>query len=226
MNDNDIVNLSINEKLDSTDSCNQLLIDYCEQSLEILNNYYSFSEIPKIKNFILPPSEKEFKKNQVLIFEENNYIYVGIQFSQNIYEKIKKNELLDANDIAIISEEISHFCFLCDLISLQKSTNILNLEVLGEIDRFLCLMHWNYINKKNEKLKIEWKNFHEICDYVFTGNRFSSENINLYIQAENIAFKHLKNAFSNNWDYSHINFSKVEQEAKFYLNQVRQTLLA
>jgi HEAT repeat protein len=54
------------------------------------------------------------------------------------------------------------------------------IETLGEIDRFLCLMHWNS-ESSHQKINKNWKNLHQICDEVFQGNRFLPHTHSIHV---------------------------------------------
>lgn len=199
------------------------LLENCNKALQILALYYNFYSLPNIQNFLLPPSEHSTNDGQILFEECEDEVFIGIQFAQHIYSSTNKK--LSAHEVTVIAEELSHFKFLADVIDKETQTNLLTIETLGEIDRFLCLMHWNNFESQNSKLNMEWKNIHQICDFVFTGDRFHGENKTLYIEAENLAFKHLKEAFAENWDNSYVNFTNISQSAKAYLDKLRSQFL-
>jgi hypothetical protein len=194
---------------------------FFQSILSIFHSYYQFQSIPEVQEFVLPPNENLSGLGRILFEEQEDYFFLGIQFSKEIYEKLKNPNLMTVNDISVVAEELSHFKFLADVAENSSQTNLLILESMGEIDRFLCMMHWNYHNHLEHKIEQCWNNFHELCDFVFTGDRFYGENKNLYIAAENLAFRHLKEAFSQNWDNSHVNFSKINPSAKSYLSKLR-----
>lgn len=202
------------------------IVKYCEKTLQILNLYYNFQSIPDVKNFILAPQANGQYEGQILFEEREEEVYIGIQFAQEIHENMKENNSVSAHQMCVIAEELSHFQFISDVVTQGKKTTLLTLETLGEIDRFLCIMHWNHFAGNNAKINLDLKNIHEICDYVFTGDRFQTENKKLYIEAENLAFKHLKEAFSDKWDYSYYNFSSISKPAKIYLHTLRNQFLA
>lgn len=203
------------------------LFSSCNHLINILSSYYNFYNQDPIENYLIsaPTGELHANCGQTL-FEENsesNELYIGIQFGEYIIDEIENNEFISLNSLAVISEEVSHFKIIIDSVILNSSISKLEIEMLGEIDRFICLMHWNQL-KINPKLTNNWKNLHDICDLVFQGNRFVSED-NIYREAEGLAFKHLKKAFMNNWDSSYFDFSKIDNQAKEYLSKLRENLL-
>ena len=216
--------------MDNTYKNENNLIKHCERALKILAAYYNFNSIPNIQNFLLAPSETPHCDGQVLFEECENEFFIGIQFAKEIHTRVQQNTLLSAHHVSVIAEELSHFKFLADVVDKETQTNLLTIETLGEIDRFLCVMHWNESlhNSENDtsKINVKWKNIHQICDTVFTGDRFQKGDKKLYIEAENLAFKHLKEAFADKWDCSYYNFSAISKPARNYLTDLRMKFLA
>ena len=199
----------------------------CEILLKIMSRYYCFVDCDPIENFVLPPTDNIPGNCGQTLFEdksENDEFFIGIQFGKEIVCDFENNKIVSLNSLAVVSEEVSHFKIISDTVSLNSVISILEIEMLGEIDRFLCLMHWNSINNQ-QKIDRDWKNLHEICDEVFVGNRFTGVNDKLYIDAEALAFKHLKEAFSQEWDSSYYDFSKINDKAKKYLSNMRKCIL-
>lgn len=198
----------------------------CTTSLQILSEYYEFQSCPAIINFILPKSE-HFHHSNVLFEENETDFYIGMQFSNQIFTDVftiknssSKNHI-PINTASIIAEETSHLKFILDAVEHNKKFSLIDIEMFGEIDRFLCLMHWNF---KHHTLKIphRWQSLHDICDIMFSGRRFLNHNIEIYIEAEKRAFYHLKNAFQDIWDNTFCDFSKIDNTAKLYLKNLRQ----
>jgi hypothetical protein len=197
----------------------------CETAIEILSRYYQFHGIPKISHFLLPLSETTEISGRVLFEEIDLDFFIGIQFGSCLCTEILNSEFISIHQAAVIAEESSHFQLISDAVKHKSQISILELEVLGEIDRFLCLMHWNQWNL-NHQIKYKWKNIHQICDAVFQGDRFQLENPDLYVKAEHLAFRHLKNAFSDEWDSTNYDFSNINPKASRYLSQFRQKVLS
>lgn len=203
----------------------------CESSFNILAHYYNFRLSFAFHDFILPASQKE-QNSKVLFEETEKEFFIGIQFEKQIFDEINfienktsqsKTKYISLNTAAVIAEEISHFKLILDGFENNKRISLVDLETLGEIDRFLCLMHWN---EKNKIIKIchNWKNIHDICDHLFLGNRFKYTNNCLYEKAECNAFLHLKNAFKNEWDSTRYNFSKINLFAAQYFQKLRSRI--
>jgi len=199
----------------------------CIQILKILEKYYHFSTTNSIQEFLIPPSSSIPEHSGQILFEEdkeNEEFFIGVQFGTKIMNEFENNETISINSLSVLSEEMSHFKLLLDTVLNNTSISMLELEMLGEIDRFLCLMHWNQ-ESSLQKLALTWQNLHDICDAVFIGDRFFGENKKLYIDAEALAFKHLKLAFKDDWDATYYDFSKINGKAKNYLATMRKNLL-
>lgn len=197
----------------------------CEAAIEILSKYYRFCGVSKISHFLLPLSESVGSSGRVLVEEVDSDIYIGIQFGSGFCGENMNSNFLSLHQVAVIAEESSHFQLISDAINQKTQISILELEILGEIDRFLCLMHWNQENL-NHQIQHKWKNIHQICDLVFQGDRFQLENTDLYVKAEHLAFKHLKNAFSDEWDSTNYDFSNINPKASRYLSEFREKMLS
>lgn len=198
----------------------------CNNLIKILSNYYNFYNKDSIAEFFISTSDNFPENSGQTLFEENienNEIFIGIQFGKHIINEVENDHIISLNSLAVLSEEVSHFKVIVDSVTLNSSITKLEIEMLGEIDRFICLMHWNQLNI-SPKLNVDWKNLHDICDLVFQGERFLNDN-SLYIEAECLAFKHLKEAFSQNWDASYFDFSKINHKAKSYLSGLRKSIL-
>ncbi|MBX9839988.1 hypothetical protein [Silvanigrella sp.] len=199
----------------------------CDDLIRIMSKYYSFINTDPIDNYVLPPSNNIPENCGQTLFEENsenNEFFIGIQFGKKIVFDFENNEIVSLNSLAVVSEEISHFKLITDIVTLNSNVSTLEIETLGEIDRFLCLMHWNS-ESSLQKINKNWKNLHQICDEVFQGNRFLPDQHSLYREAECLAFRHLKEAFSYDWDSSNYDFSKINNRAKNYLSNLRKNIL-
>jgi hypothetical protein len=197
----------------------------CTEALSILNQYYAFENQSFSDCFLMPPKDNSLQDGQVLIQEEADTIFLGVQFSEKIL-KAQEKESLSPHEVCVLAEEMSHFQVLSECVAQDKKISVLELETLGEIDRFLCVMHWNALSFASPKLSYQWKNLHEVCDVVFTGERFREGNRELYIQAENKAFQCLKQAFADKWDCTHYNFERIHTGAQITLKSLRKQFLA
>jgi len=197
----------------------------CIHAETILNEYYNFTPTVSLKSFIIPPLKQNNDLSCVIFQENKEDFYIGIQFEKLVFEETHKlginlQNFFSIHAAAIVSEEISHFKMIIDAVENKHNISNLDIEIMGEIDRFLCLMHWNEFSHCF-KLNHNWQNIHDICDFVFQGPRFKNVADDLYIIAENRAFHHLKNAFCLEWDESKFNFSKVSKNASNYLKRLR-----
>lgn len=205
----------------------QNINELSETVLEILSEYYEFESYPSVMSFLMPNSNETFD-SKVLFQETRDSFSIGIQFSNQIFSdmssiqsKSNNNKKISLNTASVIAEEISHFQFIVNAVENQKKISLIDIEMFGEIDRFLCLMHWNF---KHQTVKIpnRWQNLHDICDAIFSGPRFFNDNNELYIEAEKRAFYHLKTAFQNIWDNTFCDFSRINRSSKEYLKKLRR----
>lgn len=198
------------------------LASLCEHSLRILNRYYNFHALPQLAPFIFESAQASIsqRSGQVLFQEDAENLFIGIQFGTELIQAVCAQGSLFSHDVAVIAEESSHFKFLLDTIEHNSQTTQLEIETLGEIDRFLCLLHWNATSML-PAVEAPWQNLSQLCDFVFSGPRFQKTDCELYIKAEGLAFKHLKTAFAQQWYDTHFNFHHVHAPARAYLTHMR-----
>ncbi|WP_186645744.1 hypothetical protein [Fluviispira vulneris] len=206
---------------------NKKIAQGCKVSLNILARYYGLKSEENIEEFVLFPSEDIDAYSGQILFEENienDEFFIGIQFGHKIYQEFENESIISLNSLAVVAEETSHFKLITDSVLAKSNLSKLEIETLGEIDRFLCLMHWNFENNLH-KIERNWQNLHQICDEVFQGKRFKENKNPLYVDAEALAFKHLRQAFAKEWDSTHFNFAIPDKQACHYLTDLRKMIL-
>jgi hypothetical protein len=202
----------------------------CQSSHHILSQYYKFTDTPPFAAFMLPDSESLGVGGQVLLEEqpEAGEVFLGLQFGSILVSEMQRLErekaLLPCHHLAVIAEETSHLQLFIDTAQRDSSVTTLELEMLGEIDRFLVLMHWDAFSQVLP-LNRKWRNFHDLCNTLFEGERFRSDTAEIYKDAETLAFSHLRNAFARHWDQSLVDFQLVNREAQQYLWKLREDVL-
>lgn len=222
-----------------------LVAHYCDASYHILSSYYCYSEKPHFDSFLLPACADLGNAGRVLLEHDTttNELFLGLQFGLGLEENLpamtghkNQNSLqISGHLLAVIAEETSHLQALCDAARLEVGISRLDLEVLGEIDRFLTLMHWNGLVgrampwaalKKHTDLHFPplpnvWRNLHDLCDFMFSGQRFGENTDPLYFDVEALALQHLKKAFVKEWDCTRTDFTRVSIGAQIYLQSMR-----
>lgn len=197
----------------------------------ILLRYYEVSLSLNVHSFVLPCEEKLKKSGRVLcepVENDANEFFIGIQFGGELegeFDNVKES-FLSSQSVGVLAEEISHFLLLSEALDKSVSLSHLDLEVMGEIDRFLVLMHWNTLSQYPKNIYQQWKNIHDICDHVFMERVIGNKESDLYIKAEQCAFLHLQRAFKKEWDASLLDTQTISREAKMYLSNLRNQLLA
>ena len=202
------------------------VVTFCNASHKILSSYYGYVEKPVFEAFLLPANAELGNSGRVLLEHDSatNELFLGLQFGTELElllaELTQNNQPLSGHVVAVIAEETSHLQALFDAVRIEAGISILNLEVLGEIDRFLTLMHWNTLSGQ-PPLSYQWRNLHDLCDFMFSGERFGEKTNPLYFDVEALALQHLKKAFAKEWDYTRTDFARVSKEAQSYLQQLR-----
>lgn len=217
------------ESFDAAKQQREAMLAICRKVHDILTGYYAFSEVPNFNSFLMPPTERLGLAGMVYCEESpaTDEVFIGMQFGRALTENVSLEPSLSNHCLAVIAEETSHLQGILDACTGNHAISILDLEILGEIDRFLCLMHWNTMPALCGLpfLATRWDNLHDICDVVFAGDRFGGQPPKpLYLDAEALALRHLQTAFKANWNSSRFDFTHSNKEAAQYLSKVRQHL--
>lgn len=194
---------------------------------EILSAYYtySFEKLAEINSFVMPACHKLGDHGQLLCDEDKDELFLALRFGTEL-ERVFDQEAPQTHHVAVVAEEVSHFLMCADAAARNSSVSLLELEIQGEIDRFLCLLHWNSVAPLPLSLEMNFPNIQTLCEHVFQGPRFKNEGAELYIDAEAQAFLHLKRAFRNEWDNSFFDEKKFVSSARNYLNHLRSSVIS
>ena len=195
------------------------LVGLCELSFSTLAKYYTFAPSPfDFASFLLPASPVLGLAGEVLVEEcaAAGEVFLGVRFGEAIY-KMAQNSPRDPLLLGIIAEETSHLVTLAEAAQSERKISHLSLEVLGEIDRFIVLLHAAEVSLA------------DLCDYLFEGQRFAQnlplEKLEMYVKAEELAFLHLREAFRQNWTDWAFPWGEAHKPAANYLSALRESLL-
>jgi len=121
-----------------------LLIKIHDQ-LELQNDIKGTIDQKMLPQFILDPTQHSPSQNQMLIQNDCDEVFIGlqldekiIQLSQSPLDAINVSILLSHN-MAVLIEELSHLLYSHYHLERSQPISQLELEVQGEIDRFLSL---------------------------------------------------------------------------------------
>ena len=197
----------------------------------VLGCYYKDLPQLDIHEFLLEPVPDLGRNGRVLVKEDQgaSEIFLGIQFGQNLHDALMAphSASLELHTLGVLAEETSHFLMLTDAASQNTQLSLLELETLGEIDKFLVFMHWNdLLDLPYGNLNISFKNLQQICNLQFEGPRFSAQTHSRYFAAEQLAFEHLRKAFARVWDCTRVDFTQVPEDARCYLSNLRTKMLS
>jgi len=170
-------------------------------------NFLIDSNSPKLRTMpVVAPSEQA---GAVIIkiskLEEGN-VDLGIIFGEKVQAELSQIErvepaqwpFLQINALSVAAEEISHFHYLVDRFQLEHTVTQLELELQGEIDKFLLIFFLTQqASKENPNL------FEKIFDQVFSHFHWtrglSSEDQQRYEQANTQARQFIKNFGESVW---------------------------
>lgn len=198
----------------------------CRQAHSIFSSYYLLSDDePDFEAFLLAPRDAFGKGGAVLLEEtapgesgsEEGTLSLGLCFGTELADDLLHHNETSLHTVAVVAEETSHFLTLVDAAKRDVFVSRLELETLGEIDRFLALLHWHH----DSRLSV-----HGLCDVMFEGERFQKDaHLPLYVEAEARAFVHLRKAFAGVWESRGIDPRRVNLDAARYLRELREHIL-
>jgi hypothetical protein len=213
-----------------------LLETICNLS-NFFNEYYLRDSAPNPTDFLLSPDPSLALGGQILVHESEGSLEIGIQFGNELHEAFTCPARIGAHEFGIVSEEISHFLNLYAAASSQSSLSVLDLEVFGEIDRFIAFIYSKKILtdlKRNDTsplpkvLQMNSLSLAGLCESQFANRFFSCthETLPLYLQAETLALKHLQRAFGHRWNDSYLDNNAFDLRARAYLSDLRSAVTA
>jgi len=197
--------------------------------------------LPDPTDFLLSPDPALALGGQILVHESEGNLELGIQFGTKLHEAFATPSQIGAHEFGIVSEEISHFLNLSAAANSQSRLSLLDLEVFGEIDRFIAFIYSKKILtdlKMNEAcpppdslprlMQMNSVSLAGLCESQFANRLFSCthETLPLYLQAETLALKHLQRAFEHHWNYSYLDASAFDERARAYLSELRSAVTA
>ena len=213
-------------KQKENEKCAQLeLSNLCLYTQEVLREVYQ--DLHFVEDFcpyILPKDSGLAGSSRVLFEEESESsdLFLGIHFCASLRTSIEENGH-SLQTLSVVAEETSHFLALADTASRGGQTSLLNLEVLGEIDRFLVFCHrFSFGGRTPLKLQA-------VLDLLFEQHPLreglSPEETLRYQEAEHLAFHYLKSAFGNTWSQSHVDWGTLLRVAPAPLEELRRQML-
>jgi hypothetical protein len=126
------------------------LVTQLVQQIQTQNGISDHAEAELLSAFVMPFDPKQSKeRNQLLIVKstEEEDVFLGVQFTALIHEYLKKfgggaavmteKDFLSSS-LSIIIEELSHLVYAHYHLSQEHALSQLELEVQGEIDRFVA----------------------------------------------------------------------------------------
>lgn len=81
---------------------------------------------------------------QVLLKEENGVVLFAVHVGDEILDRFEAGEIeeSDLSDFVSVAEEVSHFRYLTWSAANERSVSLLDVEVQGEIDKFLLAVRY------------------------------------------------------------------------------------
>jgi hypothetical protein len=208
---------------------------------KFFSEFYLHDALPDPKDFLLSPDPALALGGQILVHESEGTLELGIQFGTKLHEAFATPSQIGAHEFGIVSEEISHFLNLYAAANSQSSLSLLDLEVFGEIDRFIAFIYSKRIltdlninvanpppNSPPNSLLMNSLSLAGLCESQFANRLFScaQETLPLYLKAETLALKHLQRAFEHRWTDSYLDASAFDERARSYLSELRCAVTA
>ncbi len=111
-----------------------------------LEHLYRLIPTPSIQHYLIHPEEwaqtnakKPLGGPQVLIAQQGEDVRLGVHLGKEVLERLesKTPKQVDLPALMSATEEISHFLFLVWSLLNSRPVSLLDIEVQGEIDKFL-----------------------------------------------------------------------------------------
>lgn len=109
-----------------------------------IETFYRLYSCPEISRYLLDLSqfksiqEKNSADPQVLYMDDGSDVSLGVYLGEKINFNIHRSpKVFSFQDFCVMAEEVSHYIYLIWSKCNGKKTNLLDLEIQGEIDKFL-----------------------------------------------------------------------------------------
>jgi len=102
-----------------------------------LESIYRLEEQPSVEEFLL--KQEAGVRSQLILQKDSDGYSIGIQIGIEILNNIESQGLsaVSLQDFCTAAEEISHFTYLYWTISNHRPVSLLDIELQGEIDKFV-----------------------------------------------------------------------------------------
>jgi len=147
--------------------------------------------------------------------------YIAIEFPSEFKSDGRVLQREPVQSLSVICEEVSHFFHLVNAAEREIPLSALQLEALGEIDRFVCFLHWNAFFPALS-LPHGIDNCSDAVELLFENRTFIAAQRELYAEAESLAFFHLRRAFSHCWTHRYFDSSRFDARAREYISSLAE----
>jgi hypothetical protein len=201
--------------------------EFLEESLtklhQFLGTLYYETDVPSPQEFLLVGSEELGENGRVLIHESSGELEIGIQFGCAFEKRFSRPYEIGFHEIGVVAEEVSHFRMVFLAAQVSQKISVLDLEVMGEIDRFVTLLHAHQFFSNVRP----FESIAQVCELIFSQRSFScnEQTQELYLCAESVALAHLNKAFSVHWNSSFVDSLDALQKARSYLVDLRNRVI-
>ena len=175
-----------------------------EQVDEVLTDIYRLNTQIKAKDFVLPPGDKNLT-GALLIHQlsekpkKEDVIELGLLFHPSIYQNLSTatQESFESwthsqyQSFSVLVEEVSHFRFFVFNAETSRKLSQLELEVQGEIDKFL--LFYLFLSQSEKKETVNFAtNFSRIFEQFSYESTLTAEAKERYQTANQIAREYIQ----------------------------------
>ncbi|MEY4066050.1 MAG: hypothetical protein RIR26_2258 [Pseudomonadota bacterium] len=188
---------------------------FINSSWTFLNAFYAQRPNLNIFDFI---QYAQHNSPRVLIDDssQSDACFIAIEFPSVFKSDDTVLQRDRVQTLSVICEEVSHFFHLVHAAEREMPLSALQLEALGEIDRFVCFLHWNaFFPALSLPQGID--NCSDAVELLFEKRSFNTSREELYIEAESLAFFHLRRAFSHCWTHRYFDATRFDNRAREYI---------
>ncbi len=193
------------------------------------SHFYAQSsrDIPCPSGFVMHPESSLGSGGQVLFQEQEDGVDLGLRFGCHLVDAFLQGQIGD-HELGVVAEEVSHFRLIAEAAERESTLSPLDLEVWGEIDRFITLLVWPSWSKLAAQTAVSAeRSVGPLCETLFSErgfDRVNASDLHLYFKAESLALKHIQRAFPNGWSDNSTPAFHDLQQARRYFSGVQQLL--
>lgn len=185
--------------------------------------FYGMREMPNISDYLLTTPRESFQQKIIgNISREREALYIregsegpelGLYIAPSIVNLLEScDELEHLDEFACAVEGVSHFLYICDRIGKARSVSCLELELQGEVDKFIVI-HLLASSRMRSISKDFFRRQFDGCSY---DGALSPAELDTYNTASHFAAKYCAHLMDE--CFNPLRYERLSQEARDFFN--------